>query len=191
MLLFIFKNKWCSFVFKTKLFCYGVTFGKGISALGGVCPQVRISKDAKEVCFGDNVTFNNFNDAGWNSKCAIWVRKGAVLRIGDNSGMNGALVYASNSVTIGSYVKIGGSSRIFDTDFHPLCYEKRRVTNEGTYSLPVIIEDDVFIGAYSTILKGVTIGARSIIAAGSVVTKSVPSDELWGGNPAKFIRKLS
>ena len=173
------------------MFCCGVTFGDGVSSLGGACPQIRISKDVREVCFGNNVTLNNYNDVGWNSKCAIWVRKGATLKIGDNSGMNGALVYASNSVTIGCNVKIGGSARIFDTDFHPLDYEKRRMTNEGTASLPVVIEDDVFIGAYSTILKGVTIGARSIIAAGSVVTKSVPSDELWGGNPAKFIRKLS
>ncbi|MNL65825.1 2,3,4,5-tetrahydropyridine-2,6-dicarboxylate N-acetyltransferase [compost metagenome] len=54
---------------------------------------------------------------------------------------------------------------------------------------PIIIEQDVFIGANSIILKGVTIGARSIIGAGSIVTKNVPADEIWGGNPAKFIRK--
>jgi len=190
MSLFFIANKWCTFIFKIKLWGSGVMFGKNIKALGGACPQVRISKDAKRVVLGNNVTFNNYNDAGWNSKCAIWVREGATLKIEDNSGMNGALVYASNSVIIGENVKIGGSSRIFDTDFHPLEYDVRRTSNEGTGIAPVIIEDDVFIGAYSTILKGVTIGARSIIAAGSVVTKSVPSDELWGGNPAKYIKKL-
>lgn len=51
--------------------------------------------------------------------------------------------------------------------------------------------DDVFIGCRSIILKGVTIGARSIIAAGSVVTKDVPADEIWGGNPAQFIKKIN
>ena len=53
-----------------------------------------------------------------------------------------------------------------------------------------MIEDDVFIGANCIVLKGVTVGARSIIAAGSVVTKSIPADCLAGGNPAKVIRSL-
>ena len=52
------------------------------------------------------------------------------------------------------------------------------------------IGEDVFIGAHSIILKGVTIGARSIVGAGSVVTKDIPADEVWAGNPAKCIRKL-
>jgi len=55
---------------------------------------------------------------------------------------------------------------------------------------PVIIEDYAFIGAHSTILKGVTIGRNSIIGAGSLVCKSVPANEIWGGNPAKYIRNI-
>jgi len=55
---------------------------------------------------------------------------------------------------------------------------------------PVIIEDNVFIGAHSLILKGVIIGENSIIGAGSVVTKSIPANQIWGGNPSKFIRNL-
>jgi len=54
----------------------------------------------------------------------------------------------------------------------------------------VHIMKNVFIGAHSTILKGVNIGENSIIGSGSVVTKSVPSNEIWGGNPAKFIRNI-
>ena len=60
----------------------------------------------------------------------------------------------------------------------------------GVKSSPVTIGDDVFIGAHSTILKGVTIGDRAIIGACSVVTKNVPDDEIWAGNPARFIRKM-
>lgn len=55
----------------------------------------------------------------------------------------------------------------------------------------ISIEDDVLIGTCSIILKGVTIGARSIIAAGSVVTKSIPADCIAGGNPCKVIRYIN
>jgi len=55
----------------------------------------------------------------------------------------------------------------------------------------VVIDDGSFIGAHSIILKGVTIGKESIIGAGSVVTKNVPDGEIWGGNPAKLIRKIN
>jgi len=53
---------------------------------------------------------------------------------------------------------------------------------------PIIIRDYVFIGGSSIILKGVTIGKNSIVAAGSMVTKSIPDNEIWGGNPAKYLK---
>ena len=55
---------------------------------------------------------------------------------------------------------------------------------------PVKIEDNAFVGARSMILRGITIGKYSIIGAGSVVTKSVPENEIWAGNPARFVRKI-
>ena len=58
-------------------------------------------------------------------------------------------------------------------------------------SAPINIEDDVWIGARCQILKGVHIGARSIIAAGSIVTKDIPSDVVAGGNPCRVIRSLA
>ena len=54
---------------------------------------------------------------------------------------------------------------------------------------PVYIEDGVFIGAGSIILKGVRIGKNSIVGAGSVVAKSIPEGEIWAGNPAKRVRE--
>lgn len=53
-----------------------------------------------------------------------------------------------------------------------------------------MIGDNVLIGAHSIILKGVTIGNNAVVAAGSVVSRSIPANELWGGNPAKFIKKI-
>ena len=92
---------------------------------------------------------------------------------------------------IGNDVKIGACVLITDTDAQPMDYLIRRSSGEGTQSAPIFIEDDVWIGAHSIILKGVTIGARSIIGAGSVVTKSIPADCVAAGNPCKVIRKLN
>lgn len=86
-------------------------------------------------------------------------------------------------------VLIGGNVKIYDTDFHWVDYNKRIIT-EGGKSTEVVIKDGFFIGAHSIILKSVIIGERSVIGAGSVVTKDIPDDELWAGNPAKFVRKL-
>jgi acetyltransferase-like isoleucine patch superfamily enzyme len=58
-------------------------------------------------------------------------------------------------------------------------------------SEPIVIGDDVFIGANSIVLKGVNIGDRSIIGAGSVVSKNIPADEIWAGNPIKFIKRIN
>lgn len=182
---------YCSTVLlKIKFVLIGVVFGKSLTTSGGACPQVRINNRFNSVKIGNNVTFNNYNDAGWNSKCSIWVGKNATLQIGDNSGFNGVLLYSAEQIVIGNNVKVGGGTRIFDTDFHPLDYVARRTTIEGKKTAPVVIEDDVFIGTNCIIGKGVHIGARSIIAAGSVVVKDIPADEIWGGNPAKYIKKV-
>lgn len=186
---FVIKNSVCTLLFRILLFINDVDFGTNVKT-GGAIPQVRINRKKKCVKLGNNVSFNNYNDVAWCLKCAIWVKEGATLVIEDGSGLNGALVYVTDSVFIGKNVKIGGGTKIFDTDFHPLSFEIRRTSNNGTKSAPIFIEDDVFIGTSCLILKGVHIGARSIVAAGSVVVKSIPSDEIWGGNPAKFIKKI-
>ena len=84
---------------------------------------------------------------------------------------------------------IGGGVCIYDTDFHPLSSVDRLKDNaEKIASGAVNIEENAFIGANCTVLKGVTIGKNSIIGACSVVTKNIPPNEIWAGNPAKFIK---
>lgn len=179
----------CTCWLKMLLFANGVVFGSRVKSLNGMV-SLHISLDAGNISIGNDVTFNNFNDAGWYSKCAIWVQKQGVLHIGNNSGFNGVLIHCRNYVSIGDYVNIGGGTRIFDSDFHPIDYLKRRLSTDGTVSKPVVIGNDVFIGTGCIIGKGVMIGDRSIVAAGSVVVKPIPSDEMWGGNPAMFIKKI-
>ena len=131
------------------------------------------------------------NPIAGNTQGAVYVEDGARLTIGDNVGLSSTRLWVHDSVTIGDNVKIGACVLITDTDAHPMDYMARRTTNEGTKSAPIVIEDDAWIGAHSVVLKGVTIGARSIIGAGSVVTRSIPADCVAAGNPCRVIRRLN
>lgn len=145
------------------------------------------------VSFGENVTIVSnwkYNGAGaGNAATHLYVKDKGKLTIGNNSGISNSVICATTSVTIGANVNIGTGCAIYDSDFHSVCYEQR-INNTGVKSAPIVIQDGVWIGASSMILKGVTIGERSVVAAGSIVTKNIPSDELWGGVPAAFIKKL-
>ena len=117
---------------------------------------------------------------------------GAEIVIGDNVGISGSTINATKSIKIGNNVLVGSGCLITDTDSHPINWQDRiNNLNEKTESSPIVIEDNVFIGARSIILKGVTIGKNSVIGAGSVVTKSIPENCIAGGNPAKVIKYLN
>lgn len=112
------------------------------------------------------------------------------ISIGNDFGMTGGSIVCVKEIKIGDRVLVGANSIISDTDFHPLDYKKRiRDINNGA-SKKIVIEDDVFIGTGSIILKGVTIGQGSVIGAYSVVTKDVKPFSIYAGNPAKFIKKI-
>jgi acetyltransferase-like isoleucine patch superfamily enzyme len=117
-------------------------------------------------------------------------RAGARLVIGRGFGMTGGTICAEESIIIGDDVWVGGNCTITDTDFHPLRLEDRLARPLDGATAPVQIEDGVFVGMQSLILKGVTIGARSVIGAGSVVTRDIPPGVIAAGNPARVIRPL-
>ncbi len=157
-------------------------------------PYVMVARGGK-FSIGKNFAMNNGikgNPIGCYERCTFFVDRGAVLTIGDNVGMSQAALICHKSITIGNNVKIGGGVCIYDTDFHSLDPVIRRSSEDlkNRAEKPVVIGNDVFIGARSIILKGVTIGENSVIGAGSVVTKSVPANQIWAGNPAKFIRSI-
>ena len=118
----------------------------------------------------------------------IIVAQNGELLIGNNVAMSSIYLYVSTKITIGNNCVFGGNTTIVDTDFHSLSYIERRTDGGNIHSSPITIGDDVFVGAKVLILKGVHIGNCSIIAAGSVVTRNIPAGEIWGGNPAKFIK---
>lgn len=185
------RNRLSSYYNLLRLKMYGVEHGTHCVIHGKL--YINLFSTAK-VKIGDNLYFSS----GWgiNALCAnkrgvIYATENANITIGNNVGMSSVVLWAHESITIGDHVKIGGNSILIDTDSHNMDYLVRRgqYTDWGV-SKPIVIEDDVFIGVNCIILKGVTIGARSIIAAGSVVTKSIPADCVAGGNPAKVIKSL-
>lgn len=143
---------------------------------------------------GKNVIFQSstkYNFVGIKKYCSFAVLENAVLEIGDNSGFSGVSLFCSNKITIGENVCCGGNVSIWDTDFHSINYlDRKELNTKTTKAAPIVIGNDVFIGAESIILKGVRIGEKSIIGAGSVVTKDIGDNEIWAGNPAIFIRKI-
>lgn len=169
----------------------GARVGLGLRVLGIL--QVHITRRG-QVYIGNNCKINNgdnFNVIGRQQNSIFWVE--GVLRIGDNLGISSSAIICNHEIEIGNNVTIGGNTVIYDTDFHSLDSEQRiDKTQDKKYAKwgKVTICDNVFIGAHSTILKGVTIGENSIVGACSLIAKDVPANEIWAGNPAKLISKI-
>jgi len=122
------------------------------------------------------------------ARTELAVQGGATLDIGSETFINyGCSISAGELVRIGPRCNIGSHVIIMDNDFHSLDPEHRL---DVPPSAPIIVEENVWIGVRATVLRGVTIGAGSVVAAGSVVTKDVPPRTLVGGLPAKVIREL-
>jgi acetyltransferase-like isoleucine patch superfamily enzyme len=128
-------------------------------------------------------------------------REGASVIIGKNTFIGGSRIICAESVEIGDHVLISWGCSIVDHNSHAIDWQDRREDVRNWYqgkkiwdkvkSKRVMIEDHVWIGFNSIILKGVTIGHGAVIGAGSVVTKDVPPLAIVGGNPARIIRAAS
>ena len=144
--------------------------------------------------FCDDIKFYGYTLIGIDFGCSkLFVQPGAELKIGNYSGFSNILLHCYNRIEIGDHVNIGSRTIIFDTNFHSTNWEDRgdrktEILNAKT--APIYIGNYVFIGARCIIGKGVKIGDKSIVAAGSVVTCDIPAGEIWGGNPARFIKKI-
>ena len=125
------------------------------------------------------------------SRCCFVTYNDGKIKIGNNVGISNSCLNAHILINIEDNVNIGGDCKIYDSDFHSIKYSNRINLPDKTYnSKQINIKSGAFIGAHSIILKGVTIGKRSVIGAGSVVTCDIPDNEIWAGNPIKFIKKI-
>ncbi len=128
----------------------------------------------------------NANFRAFRLRHRIRVWKNASLKIGENVFLNdGVNICATLNICIGNHTKIGDQTYIYDSDFHQVS------PDVPIRQAPVSIGSNVWIGANSMVLAGASIGDNSVIAAGSVVTGSIPANCLAAGSPAKVIRLLT
>lgn len=173
---------------------YGVDTKFGYVRLKGL-PIIRRAPESV-IKIGKGVTLvskSKYNVAGVNHPIILATLSNAArIEIEDGSGLSGCAIVAVKSIRIGKDCGLGANVNVYDTDFHPVnpAERKNQATINDAVAKPVIIEDSVWVGGGSTVLKGVKLGCGAVIGAMSLVTKDVPKYEIWGGNPIHFIRKV-
>ena len=188
---FIIKIKWFpSDLFnKTILNVRGFKVGKNLLTYG-----MMFIRGTGNITIGNDVTITSCretNPIGGDTKTILFAKQKGCIQIGNYVGISNSAIVALNSIIVEDDVMIGGGCKLYDHDFHSINFTERMMNPDpGVKSSPIHIKQGAFIGAHSIILKGVTIGKKSVVGAGSVVTHSIPDGEIWAGNPAKFIRKL-
>jgi acetyltransferase-like isoleucine patch superfamily enzyme len=173
-----------------------VEFGEGFYCESAQMFRFLRSTNPRAIVFGKHCSCY----AG----CSFSVSQGGRCTVGDFTLLNGALVMVEERIEIGSHCLVSWNVGIADSDFHPLEPAQRRIDAHALApflkdrpprpklkTMPVIISDNVWIGMNATILKGVTIGENSVVAAGSVVTKSVPPNVVVAGNPAVVVKTFT
>ena len=139
------------------------------------------------IVIGSFCKFNSSHSSnliGVYSPCMFsTIAEGAVIEIGEHCGFSGTVIGAALHVKLGNYVRCGANTLITDSDWH------QNDSRTGA-DAEVIIEDNVWLGYGVKVLKGVHIGANSLIGACSVVTKDIPANVIAAGNPCKVIKSL-
>jgi maltose O-acetyltransferase len=154
-----------------------------------LCKTLNESHDG-ELALREGIVRELFGEAG----DAIWIEPpfycdyGSNITLGSNVFFNfNCVILDPAPVTIGSNVMFGPAVQIC-TATHPMSASERRTGLE--FARPIKIGSDVWIGAGVIICPGVRIGSRSVIGAGSVVTRDIPADVLASGNPCRVVRQL-
>jgi acetyltransferase-like isoleucine patch superfamily enzyme len=177
----IFSSIICNVIIRIK----GIHLGKNCSFFG--LPKFYRTENSK-IKISDRCSFRSrktSNLIGIDRPCILsTLVPGAELIIGENCGFSGTVIGAFKSVRLGNNVRCGANTLITDSNWH---LDDPR----SGYPKEIVINDNVWLGAGSTVLKGVEIGENSVIGAGSVVTKNIPANVIAAGNPCRVIRAIN
>lgn len=175
-------------IHKTNLFSKNAFVGEN-TTIGELANCVN---EGGEISIGNNCDIH----------AIISVKEAASVQIGSYTTIRGgSVIGAKDSIEIGDYVIISNNVTIYDNNNHPISPTLRiEMCKSGFYSKlwswkyakssPIRIEDNVWIGERSVILKGTTIGEGSVIGCNSVVTKDIPPYSIAVGNPAVVVKKI-
>jgi acetyltransferase-like isoleucine patch superfamily enzyme len=152
-----------------------------------------ITKPWYTVISGDNIYIGEsptiVAEADQRVRIGVWGRapNQGTIRIGDAVMISpGVRISASDEIIIGDGCMFANGAYVTDCDWHGI-YNR---TERDAQAYPVHIGNNVWVGDHATVLKGVTIGDNSIVAACSVVTKDVPANVVVAGNPARIVKEL-
>lgn len=182
-----------TFAFGLKCRLLGVKFGRQLEVFGNCIIRKH---QQSQIMIGDGVqlissSWRSSTANCFNCKLRTFYSTAAII-LGDCSGMTGSAIIArSKTIRIGAKCMLAPGVTIVDSDFHIAWPpDRRHNTWETDIDKDVTLEENVWVGMNCIILKGVTIGKNSVIAAGSVVVHSIPPNCLAGGNPAKVLRQM-
>lgn len=176
--------KWCTLWARSAALWWGV--GLGADCVFNGLPRFRRHPGSR-IIIESGCVFNSSrgsNLIGVNRPCMTsTLKEGAEIRLGPDCGLSGTVIGCAAKIVLGPNVRCGANTLITDTDWH---WDDPR----SGADVPVTIERNVWLGVNVTVLKGVTIGENTLVAAGSVVTRSLPANAVAGGAPAKVIRRI-
>ena len=134
------------------------------------------------------VSSTTLNKMGVHHKCMIsatpGLSKDCTIEIGNYCGFSGTSIWCFDSIKIGNNVRCGANTLIMDGDAH---FDDKRTSPPK----PIIIEDNVFLGAGVIVRKGVRIGKNSVIGMNSMVTHDIPENVIAVGTPCRIIKSIN
>ncbi|NOU50881.1 acyltransferase [Pseudoalteromonas sp. JBTF-M23] len=158
--------------------------------------RITLAEFQHNIVFGTDAFLDSSNAAAFpNDVVKLTIVKrpncnAGKITIGNNACLQGTAIVSYESVTIGDNALFGPNVVIMDCDGHTLTGRKDADEVSRLITKPVSIGNNVWIGYGAIITKGVSIGDNAVIGAGSVVHKNVPSNTVYAGNPAQFIKHI-
>ena len=162
-----------------------IVLEKGARLNFGFFTHIFSKRRNSKLILEEDASFVLTGKAMIQSGAMIFVGRGKTLKIGRSTFTSNIKILAHDDITIGDNCIFGWECQIFSGDGHPI-YQEESIINKD---VPVVIEDNVWVGSRALILKGVRVGKGSIVAAGAVVTKNVPPNCIVAGNPAKVVKE--